>query len=263
MTGTAPAALILAAALLLVPDSPRRRLSPRTARTPVLRSAGPAGLGVAALLGWALCGPFVAAAILLLGATLVARRRRRAAQQRGLRDRAAMADALEMLTAELRVGNHPVRGFAAVANEAAGQVGEGFRRVAARARLGADVAAGLRSAAAHSGQPQDWHRLAVFWQLAADHGLAVAALMRAAQRDIVERQRFHARVDAGMAGARATAAILAGLPAVGILLGQAMGAAPLVFLTAGGLGGVLLVLGVLLVCTGLLWADRITGQAAA
>ena len=42
-----------------------------------------------------------------------------------------------------------------------------------------------------------------------------------------------------------------------------MGAAPLVFLTAGGLGGVLLVLGVLLVCTGLLWADRITGQAAA
>ncbi|MCV7105976.1 hypothetical protein H7H74_09320, partial [Mycolicibacterium chitae] len=47
MTGTAPAALILAAALLLVPDSPRRRLSPRTARTPVLRSAGPAGLGVA------------------------------------------------------------------------------------------------------------------------------------------------------------------------------------------------------------------------
>ena len=58
------------------------------------------------------------------------------------------------------------------------------------------------------------------WQLAQTHGLAIATLMQAAQRDIVERERFHGRVEAGMAGARATAAILAGLPLLGVLLGE-------------------------------------------
>ena len=61
------------------------------------------------------------------------------------------------------------------------------------------------------------------WQLASDHGLAIATLMRAAQRDIAERQRFSAKVTSGMAGARATAAILAGLPVLGVLLGQLIG----------------------------------------
>ncbi|CAJ1579049.1 hypothetical protein [[Mycobacterium] wendilense] len=263
MTAVAAAALSLAAALLMAPNTPRRRLSAAPASLRVPRLVKGAALTAPTLLGWALAGPFVALAATVLGATLVARRRRRAARQRGLRERAAMAQALEMLTAELRVGNHPIRGFAAVGGEVSGQVGEGFRRVAARGRLGADVAAGLRSAAAYSGQPADWDRLAVFWQLATDHGLAVAALMRAAQRDIVERQRFHARVDAGMAGARATTAILAALPAVGILLGQAMGARPLAFLAGDGFGGVVLMVGVALVCVGLVWADRITGRATA
>ena len=54
------------------------------------------------------------------------------------------------------------------------------------------------------------------WQLAQTHGLAIATLMQTAQRDIVERERFSARVDAGMAGARTTAAVLAGLPALGV-----------------------------------------------
>lgn len=235
MTAVAAAALSLAAALLMAPNTPRRRLSAAPASLRVPRLVKGAALTAPTLLGWALAGPFVALAATVLGATLVARRRRRAARQRGLRERAAMAQALEMLTAELRVGNHPIRGFAA----------------------------GLRSAAAYSGQPADWDRLAVFWQLATDHGLAVAALMRAAQRDIVERQRFHARVDAGMAGARATTAILAALPAVGILLGQAMGARPLAFLAGDGFGGVVLMVGVALVCVGLVWADRITGRATA
>ena len=108
-----------------------------------------------------------------------------------------------------------------------------LRAVAARARLGADVAAGLRAAARSSALPAHWDRLAVCWQLASDHGLAIATLMRAAQRDIAERQRFSARVSSSMAGARATAAILAGLPVLGVLLGQLIGARPLSFLLGG------------------------------
>ena len=66
------------------------------------------------------------------------------------------------------------------------------------------------------------------------------------------------RGEAGMAGARATAAVLAGLPAVGVGLGQLIGADPVSFLLSGGIGGWLLVVGVLLACGGLLWSDRIT-----
>jgi tight adherence protein B len=85
--------------------------------------------------------------------------------------------------------------------------------------------------------------------------------MRAGHRDIVEREQFSARVDAGMAGARTTAAVLAGLPILGIGLGELIGAAPIGFLLSGGAGGWLLVVGVTLACCGLLWSDRITGRA--
>ena len=95
----------------------------------------------------------------------------------------------------------------------------------------------------------------------ADHGLAIATLMQTAQRDIVERERFSARVDAGMAGARTTAAVLAGLPLLGVGLGELIGADPLSFLLSGGVGGWLLVIGVTLACCGLLWSDRITARA--
>lgn len=88
----------------------------------------------------------------------------------------------------------------------------------------------------HSAVPVYWERMAVCWQLAADHGLAISVLMRAAQRDIVDRQRFADRVEAGSAGARATAAILAGMPMIGVLLGQLVGAHPLRFLFGAGPG---------------------------
>jgi tight adherence protein B len=86
--------------------------------------------------------------------------------------------------------------------------------------------------------------------------------MRAAQRDIAERQRFSGHVVSAMAGARATATILAALPVLSVLLGQLIGADPVAFLLGGHVGGWLLVVGVTLVCGGLLWSDRITDRAA-
>jgi tight adherence protein B len=100
----------------------------------------------------------------------------------------------------------------------------------------------------------------VCWQLAQAHGLGIATLMRAAQRDIVERSEFATRVAAAMAGARTTAAVLAGLPVLGILFGELLGAHPLRFLLSGGAGGWLLVTGVIFSCCGLVWADRITSR---
>ncbi|QZA07481.1 type II secretion system F family protein [Mycolicibacter heraklionensis] len=266
MSGPVAAALALAAAALLG-VSPRRRIAPN-GRAPGGRAARRAG-------GWSLIGTVAGAAVLaalalplstwlagvLLGATAALRHRRGLRRRRAVAESRALETALDALAGELRVGAHPVRAFAIAAAESHHPaVAAGLGGVAARARLGADVATGLRDAAASSALPSQWERLAAYWQLGGQHGVAIATLMHAAQRDITARQRFSARAEAGMAGARASATLLAGLPLLGVLLGQLIGARPVAFLL-GGAGGVLALVGVGLVCVGLLWSDRITAQA--
>ncbi len=252
------AALALAVALLVAPP-PRRRLLPVT---PVRRRVPVAVVVLALAAAVTVVAPVTAtlAAAIVLG-TLMLRRRRGIVRRARSLESTTMQSALDVLVGELRTGAHPVAAFEVAASEVDGPVADRLRAVAARARLGADVSAGLRSFAASSRLPAHWERLALFWRLAQTHGLAIATLMRAAHRDIVERERFSARVDAGMAGARTTAAVLAGLPVLGVCLGQMIGADPLRFLFSGGVGGWLLVVGVLLACCGLLWSDHITGRA--
>ena len=267
MNDPAAGALLLALALIVLPPSPRRRLAPAVTNRRWGPLAGPRGASglAAAVVGAAavLLPPTTTLAVAVAGVTASLRYRRRDRIRRALREGQALEGALDVLVGELRVGSDPVRAFGVAAGETAGAVAESLRAVAARARLGADVATGLRAAAKSSTLPSHWDRLAVCWQLASDHGLAIATLMRAAQRDIAERQRFSAQVTSNMAGARATAAILAGLPALGVLLGQLIGARPLAFLLNAHAGGWLLVVGSTLACGGLLWADRITDRLEA
>ncbi|MEW2477954.1 type II secretion system F family protein [Mycobacterium sp. NPDC049093] len=253
-------ALALAAALLLWPVTPRRAAALR-AEAPRRRvRAAPIVVVVGVVLAW-LVSPPVAVATALVSGTVFARRRRHHAWRRQLEESASLQAALDVLVGELRTGVHPVSAFGTAAGEVSGAVREGMGAVAARARLGADVAAGLEDVAATSQLPMHWERLAVCWRLAHTYGLSIATLMRTAQRDIVERERFSSHVEAAMAGPRATAAVLAGLPVAGIALGQLIGAQPLAFLCGPGAGGWLLVIGVLLACAGLTWSDRITERA--
>jgi len=256
------AALALALALLTAPTPWRHRL----------RARGPVGVKAPGVAAWLLVAVGVVLALALAaatstgvvvaaaigGVTVEIRRRNRRRRRARAAEAAALRGALDILVGELRVGAHPVAAFGVAANETEGIVATAMRTISARARLGADVTAGILSVAHRSSLPGQWERLAVCWQLAQAHGLAIGTLMQTAQRDLVERQRFSSRVEAGMAGARTTAAVLAGLPVVGIVLGQAIGADPLGFLFAGGFGGWLLIIGVLLACAGLLWCDRIT-----
>ena len=264
MNALMPVALLLALALLVLPSSALGRLT-TTARTRRLVSpVGPRWLvgiaGCAAVTAAVLLPLTTVLAVAVLGATGCLRYRRRCRSRRATDEGRTLQTALDVLVGELRVGSHPVRAFCVAADETDGTVAASLRAVAARARLGADVTAGLRTEARSSALPAHWDRLAVCWQLASDQGLAIATLMRAGQRDIAERQRFSARVASGMAGARATAAILAGLPVLGVLLGQLIGARPLSFLLSGHAGGWLLVVGLTLACGGLLWSDRITDR---
>ncbi|MGE2720225.1 type II secretion system F family protein [Mycolicibacterium celeriflavum] len=249
------AALALALALLTAPG-PRRRWPPEPRRRRAVRIP-PAVWVVGVLVALTVVAPLgVVVAAATAAGTVSARRRRRRRNRERAAEATALEGALDVLVGELRIGAHPVAAFDTAAAEADGLAAVSLRTVAARARIGADVAAGLRSVAARSTRPAYWQRIAVCWELAESRGLAIATLMHTAQRDIAARERFSAQVNAGMAGARTTATVLAVLPLLGIGLGELIGAQPLRFLFSSGQW--LLVIGVTLTCVGLAWSDRIT-----
>ncbi|OBF40750.1 hypothetical protein A5724_06700 [Mycobacterium sp. ACS1612] len=255
------AALALALALLVAPAAPDARFEAIGLRKSCRRRSLALPCAVSVGVALAVMLPIGAvAACAVVGVTVLVRRRRRIRASRRAAESRALQGALDVLVAELRVGAHPVAAFDVAATEIDGPVSESLRAVAARARLGADVAAGLRGVSEESLLPAHWERLAACWRLAQDHGLSIATLMQTAQQDIVARERFWTDVDAGMTGARTTAAVLAGLPVLGVGLGELIGAQPLGFLFSSTVGGWLLVVGVTLACSGLLWSDHITAR---
>lgn len=204
---------------------------------------------------WAVgVGPMIAAVMVV--ATFGLRYRRLTRDRRRSTELARLLDGLEVVIGELRVGAHPSTAAEIAAREVAGEPSRAFAVSAARSRLGGSGADGLRRPEATVAR--DLARVADAWQVAERHGLALAELLTAARLDLLGRKRFQARTQAALAGARATATVLAGLPLLGIALGQLMGAAPLKVLFTSDFGTVLLPLGTALTCTGLLWTDAIT-----
>jgi tight adherence protein B len=160
-------------------------------------------------------------------------RKQHAGRQRDLRV------ALRVLIGELEAGARPPAALAA-ARDAAPLHAEVF---------GAAAAASSRSADAGAAQ------------LGADTGMALAAVLDRVAADLHAEREHRRTVETVLAGPRASALLLAGLPLVGIALGAAMGARPLSVLTAT-LGGQLLCLvGVLLDVAGLLWMRRLLSRA--
>ncbi|RVW01000.1 type ii secretion system integral membrane subunit [Rhodococcus spongiicola] len=204
-------------------------------------------------------GPAVATAI--AAATARRRHRRRLVSERRDRERRWVLTGLDVVIAELRVGAHPAVACETAAADCDGAAAEAFRCAAARARLGGSAASGF--SANDGGVDDDLRRIANAWAVAEKHGLALAELLHAARSDLVGRVRFRTRAEAGLAGARATAAVLAALPVLGVGLGQMMGAAPVRVLLGSDLGQVLLVIGTVLVASGLWWTDRIVDSVVA
>ncbi|WP_245568435.1 type II secretion system F family protein [Nocardia concava] len=205
-----------------------------------------------------LTGPGPAIAAVLVTATLAARRRRAHRDRLRAADSAQLLEGLESVIGELRIGAHPSAAAQVAARETTGEVARAFAVSAARSRLGGSGAEGLRRPG--TVVAGELSRVAAAWQVAERHGLALAELLTAARLDLLGRKRFRDRTRAALAGARATAAVLALLPVLGIGLGELMGASPLHVLFRSAAGTVLLPLGSALTCAGLLWADAITDK---
>ncbi|CAM5437573.1 type II secretion system F family protein [Streptomyces purpurascens] len=199
----------------------------------------------------------------VLGAAGVPLLRRVRLAGRAGRDRERRADAVialcGALAGEVRAGRQPGEALLRAARDCGGLV-DAQATVLAAARFGGDVPVALEAAARQPGG-EGLRGLAACWRVAVDQGAGLAAgLDRLAAALRAERdQRSDLR--AQLAGARATAVMLAGLPALGLLIGTALGAEPLHVLlhTAAGLG--CLVVGGVLEGLGLWWVLRIVRGA--
>ncbi|MGY1770351.1 type II secretion system F family protein [Blastococcus sp. SYSU D00813] len=263
MTGAAAGAgvpLLLAAALLLWPVRAGRGRLRRPDRGPARWGRAPAPLAVAAAAataGLALSTVLVAA-LAAAGAAAAVLARERGRRTRREEERvAALTEGLGALAAELRSGR-PLDEAAAAAGAACGDP------------VGADVL--LRAVRAPGSVPPPgpddgvWEasaaRLAAAVRLSVRTGCSLAAVAGAVEDDLRARHRHRLELRSALAGPRASAALLAGLPVLALLMGSGVGADPWAVLTTTATGQVLLVLGVVLEAAGLVWTGRLVRRAA-
>lgn len=103
-------------------------------------------------------------------------------------------------------------------------------------------------------------RLGTGWMLSRRHGVAFTPLIDALAEEIAQVLISDARRAGEVAGPRMSGYVMAGLPVMGLLLGAGMGADPVGVLLGTSIGRVLLVVGVVLTCAGLLWSARIVAR---
>lgn len=255
------AVLLLAVAALIWPGASgavRMRAAHRAAR--VDRAVRWGWLAVAVPAAAMIIGPGQALAAALLAGTvreLLARGRARREQADRL---SAVLAGVDAMVAELSVGAHPAAACAAAGRDAEDRrVRAAFAEMAGRAELGGDVAAGLRR---HAHESAAWARIAAAWETGTRHGIGMGELLASVRDDLRARERYERRAHSALAGARATAQVLAALPVLGVVMGQLIGADPLGTLLGTGAGGMLLVVGVCLTSAGLLWSRSIADGAA-
>ncbi|MGW7449457.1 type II secretion system F family protein [Kitasatospora sp. NPDC054795] len=180
---------------------------------------------------------------------------------------AAVVELCAGLAGELRGGATPEQALHLVtgrlAADPAGLRGLGEEPVArlAAGRYGGDVPAALHLLAELPGG-SGAAAIAACWRVAADSGSGLAAALDRVAEALRGERALAEEIAGELAGPRATIAVLAALPGIGLLLGAALGAHPLEVLlhTPAGLG--CLVAGAALEGLGVLWTARIVRAAA-
>jgi tight adherence protein B len=104
-------------------------------------------------------------------------------------------------------------------------------------------------------------RIAAAVRLSARTGCSLAAVAGAVEDDLRARHRRRLELRAATAAPRASASLLAGLPLLGLAMGNGVGADPWGVLTGTGVGQALLVAGVALEAAGLAWSRRLVARA--
>ncbi|MGW1072417.1 type II secretion system F family protein [Streptomyces sp. NPDC002537] len=182
----------------------------------------------------------------------------RSAQRERERRETAVIELCGTVAGELRAGRQPAE---ALLGTPAGELGPEWAAVPAAARFGGDVPEALRAVGRLPGA-EGLQGVAACWKVAVDGGAGLAAgLERVAAALSAERDQRE-DLQAQLAGTRSTAAMLAVLPVLALLMGGALGARPLIVLLHTPVGLGCLLLGGLLEYAGLAWTGRIVRAAA-
>ncbi|MEU1402754.1 type II secretion system F family protein [Streptomyces sp. NPDC005728] len=211
----------------------------------------------------ALLGASVIPAVAGAAGVPVLRRMRLARRARRARERCADAviGLCGALAGEVRAGRQPGEALLRAARDSGG-LGDAQPAVVAAARFGGDVPGALAVAARQPGA-EGLLGLAACWRVAVDQGAGLAAGLDRLDAALRAERDQRADLRAQLAGARATALLLAALPALGLLLGSAMGADPLRVLLHSGAGLGCLVAGAVFEGAGMWWVARIVRGAEA
>lgn len=169
------------------------------------------------------------------------------------RRRADVQRLLSAFGAELRAGQSPRD---ALREAASGASSHACPAALAACALGSGVAAALRQDARAPGSGA-LRGLAACWQVGELSGArfaeAVDQLIERARRDIDVRRQLGSE----LAGPRATARLVGGLPILGLAIGYVLGANPVAWLIGTPLGSAVFALGVTLDVLGLWWMSRL------
>lgn len=172
-------------------------------------------------------------------------------RKRALADAEEIAHGCQVLTGQLRVGRIPIDALAVAAQDCP---------ILAHSHrlhlLGGDLVTIWHQ---HSHRPgrTGLATLARAWQVSQTTGAAMEQLLHLVAVELGREHRVAGMVEAELAGTRATARLLSGLPLAGLALGFVLGGDPLAFVTGEVLGQICLVVAAILVCAGLLWVERI------
>ncbi|MEO5877723.1 MAG: type II secretion system F family protein [Streptosporangiaceae bacterium] len=170
--------------------------------------------------------------------------------------RAAVIDLCDGLAAELTAGSAPEEAL----ERATAFLDPSISHKLADIGDATDIPAELELAALTSGA-EGLRLLAACWRIGVERGGSFASVADGLSSALREEETHRQQVSAQLAGARATAKLLAVLPLLGIGMAAALGARPLTFLCTTLPGLVCLLVGVTLDATGIYWTRRIATSA--
>jgi tight adherence protein B len=266
----AAASSVAAVLVVMRQGGPRRRLAGLLATgVPSDTAAGrdgsvrPTRVLVAVAVGTAIAAGLVpiAAAVAVVAVMLIGGRIRTSQRAAAAREAAAQAtvEVTVGLAAELRAGRTPAQALAAVAPWS-GPLQPALSSAAAAVAAGASAADGLAFAAAVPGAGA-LRQVAAAWRVTETTGSRLAGVLDRLAQALDGELELRQEMESALAGPRATVVLLAGLPVMGLALGQAVGAHPLHLLLYQPLGWGLLAGAAGLDAAGVVVMTRITRWA--
>jgi tight adherence protein B len=177
----------------------------------------------------------------------------------GQRQEAEVVEVVFALAAELRSGRPPGRALTLVSTSAE-LLRPRLAVAAAAVDAGARPADELGRLAVLPGCA-GLHAVAAAWAVTESAGGAVADVLDRLGEALETERQARDTLDAALAGPRATMTLLAGLPVLGLVLGESLGAHPVGLLLHHPIGWALLASGLVLDAVGVLWTRALVHRA--